>query len=276
MSVLERHPENRRFGWRPQEFSAKDLIFHAPREVMRNAPRKMVNSIHHPHRPYDQLREGSCVGQGLAAQYAFYRMVEGYKKPLMFSRSFIYYMARKAQGWQGSDTGCYPRDAAEAIRVFGAPIESIWDYSGKPAGANWVYPTNHRSAKEPTDYVKRNAAIRQVEGYRFVPRTMSDIRAALSMRKPVGFGFMVHESFYDPSTGRPRTHVTLPSNGEDRFGGHYVVAFDYDDDTRWVKCLNSWGERNQENGWFYISYDMLISQHASDFLVLDKIEKTRV
>jgi C1A family cysteine protease len=276
MPVLERHPNNRRFGWRPQERDALDEIFRAPRSVMKTAPRVFKNSQDHPHAPYDQMQEGSCVGNGIAAQYAFYRKVAGYKTALMFSRSFIYYHARKIQGWQRSDTGCFPRDAAKVINKLGAPIESIWDYSGAPAGPDWVYPAGHRSQKEPTDYVVKNASIRQCEGYKFVPRTMSDIRAAISMRKPVGFGFLVYESFYDRETGKPVNVLRPPVGQEHKYGGHYVVAMDYDDDERLAFCLNSWGVNNQINGYFYVSYDMLMSEHASDFLVLDAIENTKV
>ena len=276
MSILVRHERNRRFGWRPQERDELDEIFRAPRSILKAAPPNFKNSTFHPHAPYDQLQEGSCVGQGIAAQYAFHRMVQGYKTPLMFSRAFIYYHARKIQGWHKSDTGCFPRDAAKVVNRLGAPRETLWDYSGQPAGPDWIYPAGHRSQKEPTETVLKNAAIRQVEGYKFVPQTMSDIRGALSMRKPVGFGFMVFESFYDPRTGRPKNIVLPPVGNEHKYGGHYVVAMDYDDETRLVFCLNSWGRNNQVNGYFYISYDMLMSQHASDFLVLDAIEKTRV
>ncbi len=276
VELFTRDPMNRRLGWRPQPHSSLDIPFLAPRALRATRPTSFKNSSQHPHAPYDQREEGSCVGQGIAAQYAFHRMVQGYRKHFMFSRSFIYYMARKAQGWQLSDTGCYPRDAAQAVRKLGAPLETAWDYSGKPAGPDWVYPAGHRSRKEPTQNVLENAALRQVEAFRFVPKTMDDIGTALAMRKPVGFGFMVYASFYDRSTGKPVNVVRPPIGKEKLYGGHYVVAMDYDDNERLALCLNSWGPNNQIKGYFYMTYEMLISEHTSDFLVLDSIERSRV
>lgn len=172
----------------------------------------------------DQGQLGSCTANAAAGLIRYFELVaiHTYVDP---SRLFIYKTTRNLVGATG-DTGAFLRTTMEALKLFGAPPESVWPYNSAAAGFNQLYDV------EPTPFCyayARNYAA--VEPFRLDPLNvapsdvLTSVKTALAAGFPSIFGFPVYPEFETPSNG----NVPYPAPGSQTLDGHAIVAVGYDD-----------------------------------------------
>jgi C1A family cysteine protease len=68
--------------------------------------------------------------------------------------------------------------------------------------------------------------------------------------------------------------VNMPKSGEQRIGGHAVMAVGYDDSKRTFLVRNSWGKKWGKKGYFTMPYSYLTSPKlASDFWTVRSVDE---
>src|SRR5213082_1330800 len=97
------------------------------------------------------------------------------------SRLWIYYYERKIEGSPADqDTGAYGRDGFKVCKTVGVPLESDWPYDIS------------KFSQEPPASLADEARQHRISNYRSVPRNLDSIKAVLSNRQTMAFGFTVY------------------------------------------------------------------------------------
>lgn len=245
----------RRYGWRPSLHDPRDLVADPSgiRILAEVDPRGEMTPI------YDQFRLGACTANADPRVIDYDRIVHG-EAPFFPSRLGIYFYERKFEGQPATaDTGAYGRDGFKAARKIGMWREADWPY------VKDVQDPTH----DPhffTDPASRlgPAPLRLERPYKAVPKTEHAIKAVLSNKQMISFGFSVFESFESPEVAKTGIMPT-PQHGEQLLGGHQVVAIGYlKSEPHYVLCANSWGNGWGIGGCFLMPWSYLLSRNCSD------------
>jgi C1A family cysteine protease len=247
----------RNFGYRPDLMDARDHRYAAPRSILRALPKSVDLRPNCPP-VIDQGSIGSCVGCAVRSAFAFVSRRQGQ----IFDPSalFVYYNARLIDGAEGWDAGAYIRDGIKAINLYGACSLKTWPYRvGKVTS-------------KPVVKAYREAEEHQTLAYSRVDNTdVNQIKARLAEGFPVVFGFTVYESFERIGANGK---MPMPKPSETPLGGHAVLAVGYDDKSERVLCLNSWGKRWGDAGYFTMPYEFISStDYADDFWAIAEVEQ---
>lgn len=244
------------FGWIPSLPDPRDKMFRAVQPISSEQAGPPVVDLcqNHTFNVYDQGNLGACVAHASASALEYTHGVLKSKTlrrqiDIMASRLFIYYEARKAIGMVQEDSGCNIRDAMRVLYNVGAPSEHGWSYNesvfnAPPPGASY-----------------RSAPYHKITSYHAVGVDIPEIRTALQQNMPVIIGISVFDSF--PMTlGNPV--IPMPGRYESVIGGHAMLIVGYDDDSRMIKVLNSWGSDWGSGGFGLIPYDYVGSPAFGD------------
>jgi C1A family cysteine protease len=152
-----------------------------------------------------------------------------------------------------SDSGAEGHDAFKDGRKYGVGPETIWPYdiSKFRIAPPSAYATARQNHKVPQ--------------YRHPEQSEATLKAVLSNRQTVAFGFTVYESFESRMvevTGK----VPMPQRGEQVIGGHEILLVGYlKDQPDYALCRNSWGTGWGLSGYFLMPWSYVLSGLASDF-----------
>ena len=220
----------------------------------------------------DQGQLGSCTANATSTCVEYW-MHEFLMLPYKLhrpSRLFIYYGERMLEGTLGQgDTGAYGRDGLKFTQQYGWVPESEWPYhisafQKKPPQSVW-------------DAAKANRLIQMT--YKAVDRDVDAIKAALSNKQTMMFGFSVYDSFESDQT-LTTGYVPMPKRSEGQLGGHEVLAVGYlESEPDYCLVRNSWGTTfnggplyggipggTTHPGYFLMPWDYLMSSDlSSDF-----------
>jgi C1A family cysteine protease len=99
-----------------------------------------------------------------------------------------------------------------------------------------------------------------------VPRNVDSMKAVLSNRQTIAFGFTVYASFESDDVASSGI-VPLPTRDEKVLGGHEVLMVGYlKDQPNYALVRNSWGPKWAMGGYFLMPWAYLLDAHlASDF-----------
>lgn len=247
---------NRKFGWIPDVPDKNDQLFKlvAPVYVPKNASLRS-SAI----KVVDQGPIGSCVGNSTSNLHYFVQIKEGAKNPQYGSRLFVYYNTRKREGTVKVDAGCMIRNAIKSITKEGICPEKLWAYDpemfdDKPPAVAYAEALNHQAIT-----YSRLMGLQQC-------------KECIASGYPFVFGFSVYESFMGSDVARTGK-ARLPKKGERLLGGHAVMAVGYDDATKMLLCLNSWGISFGDKGYFYLPYEFILEEDLSDdFWTIKRVE----
>lgn len=191
----------------------------------------------------------SCVGMALTSIVEYYNNIRtnelDYSNGWDCSDMQIWYDARKAQGWQGANTGCYIRDALNIAVKCGVSVEQAWPF---------IYSN---MTKEPDTVARMFQTMNKVKKY-YACLNEEEIKATLNRGHPVIFGMKIYQDFVD--NGRKAgtsTYVWNKSNNQKYYGGHAMVIVGYNDDKKAFIVRNSWGILFGDKGYNYIDYKTL-------------------
>lgn len=213
---------------------------------------------------YDQLDIGSCVANSAASCYRFESAQVIGNFSFDPSRLFVYYNARKIQGWEKEDSGAYIRDGFKAMNKWGLADEKVWPY------------VTRDFAKEPNSQVYSDGLNNVIVKYARVSQTETAIKETLLSGAAVSFGFNVYSSFmYGSWPGKTPAIMPLPKSSEQLLGGHAVTIIGYADSKKCFLIQNSWGTGWGDNGKFWMPYSFLLnSKECDDFWCIETIKIT--
>jgi C1A family cysteine protease len=208
---------------------------------------------------YDQGAIGSCTANASSALFRFVDKKQG-GLDVNPSRLFVYYEARRMQGWETIDSGAYIRDAMKVLADLGAAPEETW-----------VYDVARFKEKPPAPAYAQGLA-HQALAYLRVNQDLDAMRGCLASGFPFVIGASLYENFM---SGGSSGNIPMPSGSTS--GGHAFMVVGYRDSDRRFICQNSWGERVHDHGYFYIPYDYLRNANlASDLWTLKSVEEVTV
>src|SRR5438045_5833398 len=239
-----------RYGWKP---SLPDLRDH----IADSSELTVLEEVD----PADELRAsfgqgqlGSCTANAVAAAVEYDQKLNG-SDPGPLSRLWIYYYERKLEGSPADqDTGAYGRDGFKVCKTIGVPLEKDWPYDIA------------KFSQEPSAALADEAREHRISNYRRVPRNLDSIKAVLSNRQTMAFGFTVYESFESAEVAKTGI-VPMPARGERTLGGHEVLLVGYvKDQVNYGLVRNSWGEGWGLAGYFLMPWTYILDANlASDF-----------
>jgi C1A family cysteine protease len=238
------------YGWIPDIPDHRDLIYAAPRPIIKKLPLKADLRKECP--PiYDQGQIRSCTANAIGAAFEFGLDRENRSKDFMPSRLFIYYNERSMENTINSDSGAQIRDGIKSVVKQGVCPESIWAYDPQ------------KLTKKPQVKCYKAALKHQVESYHRVNRNINQMKGCLADGYPFVFGFTVYSSFESGSVANSGI-LNMPQKNEQNMGGHAVLAVGYNDKAKRFIVRNSWGTNWGLAGYFTMPYDYLLDENLSD------------
>jgi C1A family cysteine protease len=244
-----------RFGWIPDLPDHRDLLFSAPRTILRKLPRKVDLKPKCPP-VFDQGEIGSCTANAIGAAIEFDQMKQR-SRAFMPSRLFIYYNERVMENTVNEDSGAMIRDGIKSVAKQGVCPEKMWPYDPSP------FPPNSHLTKKPSAPCYREALKHTAVQYQRITRNLSQMKGCLAAGYPFVIGFTVYESFESETVGRTGK-MPMPLPGEGVVGGHAVLAVGYDDRDDCFRMRNSWGTKWGMKGYFTMPYAYLLDENLSD------------
>ncbi|MDQ6750675.1 MAG: C1 family peptidase [Actinomycetota bacterium] len=244
-----------RFGWKPSLPDLRDHIADASDLAVREEvdPRADLPEV------FDQGQLGSCTANAVAGAVEYDAKLGG-SDPGVLSRLWIYYYERKLEGSPSNqDTGAFGRDGFKVCKTLGVPLEQGWPYDIA------------KFSQEPAASLADEAHQHRISNYRSVPRNLDAMKAVLSNRQTIAFGFTVYESFEADEVAKTGI-VPMPSRGEKTVGGHEVLLVGYlKDEANYGLVRNSWGTGWGLKGYFLMPWAYLLDANlASDFRTIGR------
>src|SRR5262245_59852994 len=252
MSTERRAAMAHSLGWVPDVPDQGDLIYAAPRAVVKALPKKVDLRKTCPP-SYDQGPLGSCTANAIGAALEFNQIKQKEADRFTPSRLFIYYQERVMENTVREDAGAMIRDGIKSVAKIGAPPETDWAYDIA------------KFTQRPPRKAYADAPLGKAIEYRRVVQTPTQMKGCLAEGFPFVIGFSVYESFESDAVARTGK-APMPAKAEKLLGGHAVLVVGYDDAAKRFLVRNSWGTEWAMGGYFTIPYDYYTDSNLADDL----------
>lgn len=152
------------------------------------------------------------------------------KDPTELSAQFLYWACKERDGFQG-DVGTSPLKAARVLQEVGVCTEATWPY--QPTPSDKVNPGHGPPPPGAIEEAKR----RRLRRCTMLPATsVSAIKTALALGKPVLLGLHIWEHWNNSWQGRVLGRLRTPLPGERQGGGTALCIVGYRDDDSAPGC----------------------------------------
>lgn len=208
---------------------------------------------------------GSCVAFATAGVHEMKQRYEKKDIPIVLSKLFIYYEARRAINAVHEDAGSRIRDGMRILGSIGSPPQHHYPYDT----TKWK--------DEPPAYLYNLAKLNVARLYARVAKNQQQIEACLFSGHPIAFGLLLYDGFFDPNGVRKTGTQRLPNlKKENKRGGHAMTLVGYDRPKRFFLVKNSWGTQWGHSGFAWISYDYILHPSLSyDFWTIKLVGDTQ-
>lgn len=172
------------------------------------------------------------------------------------SRMFVYYNAKDNRGIFQQNIPVSFIDCIETIKSQGICTDSIWTYD--------IEKANFAPVIECYNEGKQN---RQFSFYK-LSQDEQTIKQCIVNGEPIMFGLNIYQNFLNIKNN---TILELPKDWEQQLGEYATSCFGYDDSKRAFLCRGSFGPLWGEGGYFWISYDYVLSNKCMNFWTITLI-----
>lgn len=215
-----------------------------PRVDFRDGPSPMPGIV-------EQGELGSCTANAIAAVVKYLQARQGLPEVFLPSRLAIYYWERERRGTIDEDSGASIDDEMFVVRTIGTPEEDLWQYNIA------------KFKDDPGPAVKAAAAHHLVPKAFQIVDGINGIMDSLEAGFPVAFGILIYESFETQAVANTGD-VPMPNAGhwwqfckaapERLLGGHAIWACGYDQPSKRLFCVNSWGTMWGDGGYMSLPF----------------------
>ena len=198
---------------------------------------------------YDQGELGSCTANAFCAAYKIQSNI--LKKNIGFepSRLYFYYHERLLEGTVSEDSGANEIDGNYYTKYYGICSESSWPYD----------ISKFTIAPPPECDVE--ALTHKISDYNVInndSNLISNIKKVLyNNNQTVLIAISIYDSFETETVSKSGVVPIPNTNKETLLGGHELCLIGYNDTTKLMTVLNSWGSKWGDNGLCYIPYNYL-------------------
>ena len=203
----------------------------------------------------NQRQTNSCVAHSVVKALEIKRIMEmGLAAHVDLSILAVYYLAREmmAPPQCHIDDGTFVSHACDILRRFGAAEEKDWPFDMKKVNVS------------PSWTVMRNAYLHKIKAFYRIrsegQKRIRDVIAALRAGNPVVYGTMIDNQWFDYGPGKV---LQLAKTEE---GGHATTLIGWDGEN--FIGENSWGTHWGDDGFYLMSPDVIASDQAWDFWVI--------
>lgn len=204
----------------------------------------------------NQSRLGSCGAHAIVSGLREFLLLKNSNDPTRLSRLFHYYMARKAEGTLGEDSGMTLKVGMQVIQEYGTCTEKrdpyiIADYNVPPTADEIEEAKKY---KLPTGYALRN---------------ILEVKNCLASGYPVVLGMEVFD-YMESQEMAKKGVLQIPSTNEQALGGHAVACVGYKETKDYkgggfLLLRNSWGPNWGLKGYFKMPYEYVRRGFVFDF-----------
>lgn len=203
----------------------------------------------------DQGLRGACVAFAAIAVKEYQERKQRKGRPQYdLSEEFVYRQIMHPGG------GAYPRDAFKAFMSSGVPRDKYMPYDPNLSDEEKLPFT-------PSSAALRNAKYYLAGGFARL-NTIDEMKQSLAINGPFSIGITWWTNWFDPTEKIGRDYVITSAGGSDA-GGHAMAVVGYDDDKGFFKVRNSWGKTWANDGYIYISYDVIAGDMNDAWASLD-------
>lgn len=193
---------------------------------------------------YNQGKTKSCTAHALCAAYKLCLKKQGFR---VFdpSRLFLYYNTRDRNRDIHEDNGASLCNSVMALNCLGVCEEKDWPFSSNKAIVTSRPPESCYSAARENNLCQ----------YYRLEQDINHFKACLiSDECPFVFTFNVSKNF----NAVTRMTGVMPWPDEATNKAHSVMATGFDDDSKHIIALNSWGEDFGKDGYFRVPYEIIL------------------
>ena len=247
-------------GWKPDMFDHRDYCLVAkPTAIAGNSANLR------PHWTLD-IRDqggiGSCTANG-TLEAACYDWVRDGKPDPQLSRLFTYWVSRvKMENTDPlQDSGCCIRDVVKGYAKYGSCFESLYPYIDD--GIQFTKMQSTQCFDE--------ALLHKGLFYYRCPN-LNTIKASIAQGFPVIFGFPCPDNFMSQECANTGI-IKMPAPDEGFDGGHCMIFAGWNDTTKMLDGVNSWGNSWGDKGWFHMPYGMVEQGFVDDCWTIRKVQE---
>jgi C1A family cysteine protease len=216
----------------PRDYKATKLLLSAPRVSLPQSVdlRPKMSKVE------DQGVFSSCVANTVVGMLEGIQLKAGIKRVREMSRAFIYWNARKYDGLETADAGCFIRSALKSLSEFGVMNERLYPYTDKN-----IYNAPGKSAFKQG---KRNLFTNY---FSVDHRNETEMLGVLALGYTIAFGMILTDKFFLIA---PDGKLPADFKKGNYAGAHAMLIVGYTPDYFIVR--NSWGTAWGENGYWYL------------------------
>lgn len=206
---------------------------------------------------YQQGSLGTCYAHGAV------ELLEHRRKKIglpyhQLSRMFMSYVVRMVEAETKPkemllDNGATLLNTAKGMQKYGTCLEELYPYKDNLKYFQQMpYRNDGLAVKDSFNILLNIANLYKIKEYVFV-ENVDELKQAINSGHAVAIGIDIYPNFMKLGT---KTYTGRIGN-ENFLGGHFLVAVGYDDETRRVEFLNSWGTDFGDKGFGYVDYSFL-------------------
>jgi len=165
------------------------------------------------------------------------------------SRLFIYFNAKRIRKAYNDNRYMQISDVINGISQHGLCVEQLWNYNLDKID---MMPLKICYKQKNNDII-----------FCKITKSMDQLKSCLALGKPFVFGFDAYMNICNIVVGK--YVLNLPKTEDKYIGGHTVSCFGFSDELRAFLCRNSVGTNFGNKGYFWMSYDYVLSDKTSEF-----------
>ena len=248
------HIRPSKFGWKPDLPDNRDHVVDFPEHVIDRIEYK-VNLGKYFHNFYDDKNTGMNSSCTVASAINFEEeRVSGNR--FNASPSFLYYNTRYLEGKENYDSFVGIRDNINCLNKLGVCSQERYE--------------TLKINDVPNSEVYEEAKNFKGFMYKIIKPDLTQIKACLTLRRPIICGFSVPKQYDDPNWNTSLDPLIPPKSKGKLLGGRTGLIIGYNDEKKILKIMDSRGESWGNDGTFNMHYDMVTKGLCMNFCTIEK------